>query len=53
MKKKVQQVRGKDGSGQLDIDMGGNVAWLHIIPKILFQVKDTKCENQNNNISRK
>lgn len=53
MKKKVQKIHGKDGSGQLDIDMGVNVACFHIISKILFQVKDTKCENQNNNISRK
>lgn len=53
MRKKVQQIHSKDGSGQLDIDMGKNGAWLQIIQKILFQVKDTQYESQNKNTSRR
>lgn len=44
MKKKIQKTHNKDGSGQLNTDTGKNGAWLHIIPKILTQDKDIKCE---------
>lgn len=44
MKKKIQKILDKDGSGQLNTDIGENGAWLHIIPKILIQDKDIKCE---------
>lgn len=44
MKKKIQKILDKDGSGQLNTDIGENGAWLHIIPEILIQDKDIKCE---------